>query len=411
MGERVMATIEVLAIGDEVLGGFTVNSNATFIAKKLREEGFEVLSHRVVPDAERPLSQALEEAIDRYDLLICTGGLGPTLDDRTREIIAKVFGTSLKINEEVLERLHLRYGKDGPSLQDQATIPKTAQPFHNSVGTAPGLLLRKGRCTVIFLPGVPTEMREMFSEHVLPYMREHFVAANLAERVILNVCRIRESDVDAVLREIVRKLPGLRYGIYPCFGTATVHLMSEDASILAQAEAEFRGHFGPRIYEQASMSEAIQWRFTQQGLTLATAESCTGGALAASLTRCPGASGFFLGGVVAYSNELKQKILGVSPQTLQNYGAVSRETVSEMAEGMRQLSGSDFALATSGIAGPTGASSGKPVGTVWFAIAQRGSPSYTELFQLSGNREAITLRSVYFALGTLWLHSVFDIDA
>lgn len=401
--------IEIISIGNEVLAGFTINSNAAFISAALRDAGYTISSHRVVPDDAEPVQKAISEGLDNYDLVLCTGGLGPTCDDRTRTIIADIFDAQLEYNEDVATQLQARYGEQFSTLENQATIPNTAEPFHNTVGTAPGLLFRKGQSTAIFMPGVPVEMREMFSRQVLPYIQKEFPLEKRQYRECLNVCLTKEADVDQILRKVMAEHPDLDCGIYPFQGLVCVHLIAEDSSEeaarqrlrapLEKMEAALAG----KTFKAPSgkIQEAIHQEFLSRGLTLATAESCTGGHIASTLVKLPGASKYLKGGIVAYSNEVKQQVLGVQASTLERHGAVSREMVIEMAEGVREKLQSDYGIATSGVAGPDGGSPEKPVGTVWVAVA---GPDKTvaHLIQLKGNRESIIERSTHHCLSRLW---------
>lgn len=397
-----MVSIEVLAIGDEVLAGFTLNSNSTFISAELRKCGYPTASHRVVPDASIPLKKALEKALTEHDILICTGGLGPTADDRTRTIISQAFETEMQYSEEVAERLKQRYGDACPSLENQATIPASARPFHNGVGTAPALLLEKNGKLAFFLPGVPVEMRALFTEQVLPYVQERFPVSQIKHRRIISACCVRESDVDEFLRKILSDFPEIEWGIYPSLGTVSVHLLSQNVDSLDLVEEKVIEHLGKKVFKGSQIQEAIHHYFIEHGLTLSLAESCTGGALSASLTQIPCSSQYFQGAAITYSNAMKRGILSVDSTTLESCGAVSAEVAKEMAEGVQKISGSDYAIAVSGVAGPGGGSEAKPVGTVWIAVAKKGEETYAELLSYKGNRTAIIQRAVNYALGILW---------
>lgn len=401
---------EVLAIGNEVLSGVTVNSNAASISRLLADLGFTVVHHEVVRDEREAIVRMLKDAIARSPLVICSGGLGPTLDDITRASIAGLFDCDLAFNEEVAADLARRYGDRPISLEDQATIPSKAKPFLNTVGTAPGLCFETTNNITIFLPGVPIEMREMMRHSVLPYLQEHYASGQVLTRRKLHFCLVTESRVDQVVREVDARHPNVDFGIYPGQGVVSVHLVVKTADA-AEAEAllkspiqELETAFPGRYFEAPSgrIEEAVHHLLTERKETLSTAESCTGGAIAAAITGQAGASKYFEGSVVSYSNAMKQALLGVPVETLEKHGAVSEETVCEMAQGACERLNTDFSIAVSGIAGPTGGTEEKPVGTVWMAVGRKGQSAVPRLLKTGGNREAIIHRSVQVALSHLW---------
>lgn len=403
---------EIIAIGNEVLRGYTVNSNAAYISQQLLIQlGLTVERHSALPDEPTLLKQGLAEALQRSQLIICTGGLGPTGDDITRKVAAELFSCELQYNRAVADHLLKRYGPQLTTLEDQATIPSKALPLHNSVGTAPGLLLWRDRALMTFLPGVPTEMQTMLTEQLIPYLaaQEIFVQKKRPFRHILHFWGIKEELIDQFLGGLCQQNPQLSYGIYPEQGVLSVHLITcsaesaEAEKLLAftskQLSQRFLSHHF--IAPSGQLAEAVQREFTQRGATLSLAESCTGGAIAASLTRHSGASNYFLGGVVVYSNALKRALVDVPQHLLDSYGAVSCPVVSAMALGIRQRTQSSWSIAVSGIAGPTGATPDKPVGTVWLAIAGPQAALHTWQIKAPGNRASIIAYSTNVALGHL----------
>lgn len=401
--------IEVIAIGSEILSGYTVNSNASYISMQLTKRGIETHYHTTLPDIEEKLVQAFNRAFERSDIIIATGGLGPTCDDLTRDVVAKLLDSPLVHRKEIEEMLVSRYGEKAVSLRDQATLPDKAIALENSLGTASGLYFyEKGR-HLFLLPGVPSEMKEIFNRSLLPRI-EHLVPQN--ERFLnesLHFTTIFESKVDPLLRELKKQFPKIKVGIYPFRGLISVQLShpfekgAEEK--LKRCKELLLDEFGDFSYPSSSgaIEEAVKSLFIEKQLTLTTAESCSGGAIAARLTALPGASNFFSGGVVTYSNEMKKRLLDVSENTLLNHGAVSREVVVEMAEGALQLAGSDASIAISGIAGPTGGSSEKPVGTVWLAIAGKEIETKEWLLKCGlKSRQMIIDYSVNRALGELY---------
>ena len=404
-------SVEVIAIGNELLAGVTVNTNATFISERFVQAGFLVSRHQVVPDEREVIQEAIRVAMKRSDVVVCTGGLGPTLDDLTRPIVAEIFHSDFYFNQEVADQLYARYGDRLVSLDDQATLPSKAIPFLNDVGTAPGLLFEdKGRI-VVLVPGVPVEMRAMVQDKVIPYLQNRFPISARQYREKLFFCQLSESKVDPLLRELRTEYPELGFGIYPSQGFIAVHLVThaesevEGRKKLAGASQRLCHEFASFQFDSpfGRIEEAIQRLFISNNWTISTAESCTGGSIAATLTGVSKASHYFLGSVVSYANSLKMNLLGVPESDLAEHGAVSEEVVIAMAKGVIEKTGSDYSIATSGIAGPDGGTEEKPVGTVWLAIGQPNGSVYTRCLQMKGNREAIVRKTVLFALSELWI--------
>lgn len=360
-------SIEIIAIGNEVLSGMTINSNAAYLGKRLAEEGWVTNRHTVLPDDRDMLTKGLQEALKRSSLVIATGGLGPTIDDITSSCAATLF-------EEVSQ-----------------TIP-------NSVGSALGLIYRSAKHTLILLPGIPTEMEPMFEESVLPYLHKMFPPKEKLLQEALHLALLKEQEVDPFLRE----LKGVECGIYPAYGTLTVRLTSKDKSALQVAVESVKKKFGSYLFPTEKIEEAIHEWFLSNQMTLALAESCTGGLIAAHLVAIPEASKYFLGSLVTYSDALKKNVLGVSANTLKTKGAVSREAATEMLQGVFKVTGADYGIAVTGIAGPSGGSAEKPVGTIWYAIGQNGKPPEIGTFLAKGNRRTIILQASHKLLGLLY---------
>lgn len=397
--------VEVVAIGDEVLSGRTVNGNGAYLARQLALAGFPVTAQRVLADEGEALKRGLSEALEQNDLVICTGGLGPTLDDCTRLAVLELVGGKNRFDERVAADLRRRYGDQLISLNDQATIPDRAEPFLNPVGTAPGLFFDLGEKVVVLLPGVPIEMEALFQEQLLPALQRRFPASQRSYFESVQLLLTPESAVDPLLRELQQSYPDLSFGIYPDQAFVSVRIGAKEAAHakIAPARKKIEAAFADRLFQGATLEEAVHEWMVATGSTLATAESCTGGAIAARLTRLAGASNYFLGSVVAYSNPAKESLLGVSRATLDRFGAVSGETVVEMVKGVLDRFGAQYGIAVSGIAGPSGGSPEKPVGTVWLAIAERGGICQTERLQLRGGRDAVIYRTVNQALARLLL--------
>lgn len=400
--------IEIVAIGNEVLGGFTVNSNATFISQALFKQGYRVTRHTVLPDYATDLRNGLAEALERNAVVICTGGLGPTCDDITRQIAAELFESDFRYDQALACELKKRYGNASVALDDQATVPSKATIIKNLLGTAPGLIFRSEKAILILLPGVPVEMRAMMLD-VLTYLQATVPLVKKTLCKTLHFFGLSEALVDPFLRKLQAKYPLVELGIYPSQGLLAVHLTleaSDEAYADVQLQAiydELAKQFSANFFEspQGRIEEAVQNKFLKEKCTLSVAESCTGGAIAARLTSLAGSSQYFLGSMVTYSNALKENLLAVPENLLQEQGAVSSEVIIAMWQGVLNLTGSDYAIAASGIAGPTGGTEDKPVGTVWCASGRRGSNPSVWKLQLRGNREMIIERTVNALLSSL----------
>lgn len=395
---------EVIAIGNEVLCGQVVNTNAAYIAKALSTEGYWVQKQSVLPDSFAELKEGLETALATSDLVIASGGLGPTFDDITRKVAAEIFSSDFHFNEEVALDLKNRYKDKLLSLTNQATVPSKAKLLSNSVGTAPGLVFHEGNKILILLPGVPQEMVPMMKDQVVPYLRENAPPSEKIHHASVEILLLEENLVNPTLEKLIHDYPMLSFGIFPGYGNVKVCFSGSDEQKLFEAKQLFSEAFAPYIFSSPSgqIVEALQKIMVFKKKTLALAESCTGGRIASEITSLSGSSEYFLGSFVVYSNKLKEEILGVDPQIIAEYGAVSKETVAAMAKGVLNKTDADFAIAVSGIAGPLGGTPQKPVGTVYVAIAERGHPVNVGLLEMRGSRETIILATVRKSLAHLY---------
>lgn len=396
--------VELIAIGGEILRGAIVNSNAAFISKTMQIHGWKISRHTVLPDDHAQLKAGLQEALQRSDIVITTGGLGPTCDDITRSVAAELFDSPFHYDEKIAADLKKRFSDKLISLEDQATVPSKAHILLNRVGTAPGFAFLRHQKCLIMLPGVPEEMKVMFTEQAIPYLAKHFSSHQVFHK-ILHLCLASESQVDLVLRKLIAKYPSVDFGIYPFWGFLSLSIASTNSSQLEKAEQELLAHYNDSIYStdpEATIESTLHTLFVQKKKTLACAESCTGGMIAQRLTSIPGASDFFLGSFVTYSNALKRDILNVSENALNTRGAVSAEVVQEMLQGVFAKTTADYAIAVSGIAGPSGATPDKPVGTVWVGVGERGKTPEVTRWQLPGNRLTINIGATNRALAALW---------
>jgi nicotinamide-nucleotide amidase len=369
--------IELITIGNEVLSGHTINSNAAFIGRELFQEGYRLFRESTILDDENEISEQLLASLERSDVVITTGGLGPTLDD---------------ISGHVAEK----------------TLKSTPELIPNHLGSAPGLMFHQGSHILVMLPGVPHEMKKMFLDSVLPYIKKNYPLKIRPYRQILSLTRLFELTVDPILRELKEKYPALEFGIYPALGLLQIHIYAfvdneEKAQEMIQPALQvLKERFAANVYEGGSIQEAIHSLFIEKGWTLSGAESVTGGSIAAHLTQLSGASKYFLGSVVSYSNESKINILGVSPKTIEQHGAVSEEVATEMVLGANRIYNSEFSFAVTGVAGPTGGTEEKPIGTVWFAVHRLGKEPKAWKVQGRGNREMIITFSMNEILGKLY---------
>jgi nicotinamide-nucleotide amidase len=413
-----MSEIEIISIGSELLTGKTINTNAAFISQKLRQIGLSVVRHTALSDNAEILKKELQIALHRSEIVITTGGLGPTFDDISKRVANSLFQSSLILNDKYYRDLQKRYKKFSRDLKEQATVPSNAVVFVNPIGTAPGLALPKEHPRLLMLPGVPKEMEALLEQSILPFLKKRFRKEEKCFEKELHFCLLWENDLHPILKKF--RSPKIDIGIYPEYATVTVVLRTQ-AKIKQIAEAAFaplvrklKAHFQAYLYESKNgrLEEAICEQLTKAKQTLVLAESCTGGAISARLTSISGSSKYFFGSFVTYSDRLKHSILHVSKETLKKHGAVSKETVQEMLEGAFHLTGADYGIAVSGIAGPTGGTVKKPVGTIWFAIGKRKEKPDIGLIPLMGiqKRDVIIQYASTYALGLLfsrWINTIY----
>ncbi len=389
---------EILAVGTELLMGQIVNTNAQYISSKLPEAGVGVYYHSVVGDNPDRLEDSLKLALERCDIVITTGGLGPTQDDLTKETISRVCGKKLVIHEESLNKIKNYFSRLGrqmtPNNEKQAYMPEGCIVLKNNNGTAPGCIIEMGEKAVIMLPGPPVEMKPMFLDYVMPYFKNK--GAYSLESVILRVFGIGESAMETKIMDLIDGQTNPTIATYAKEGEVTIRItasvpMGQSAEqILMPVVNEIKRRTGENLYsdKDESLDSVAAGLLLENNITIATAESCTGGLISEMLTDVPGISKVFMGGAVTYSNEAKMEYLGVKEQTLKAHGAVSRETAAEMAEGIRKRLKTDIGISVTGIAGPGGGTDEKPVGLVYVGLSGDGGTITKEL-RLSGNRKKI----------------------
>ncbi|HMI55082.1 MAG TPA: competence/damage-inducible protein A, partial [Gemmatimonadaceae bacterium] len=412
--------VELVTIGDELLLGFTIDTNAAHISRTLAAAGVEVVRRTTVGDDAKPIALAVSEALERTGAVITTGGLGPTSDDLTKPAIAKIFGRGMKFDEAIADALEQRWRARFPTSKfpvtnrTQAEIPEGARVLTNRHGTAPGIWLEDDRGRwVAMMPGVPREMRGMLSEELLPAIK---ALATGAENVVfsgtLRTTGIAESAISELLGPnflggAATELGSLPLAYLP--GVAGVDLrvtakgLQRPAAetLVHEAISKVRSRVGVYAYGEGEedLAAVVLDKCRALGLKLAVAESCTGGLLGERITNIPGSSDVFLGGVIAYHNDVKCQELGVSVETLEKYGAVSEEVALQMASGIREKLGASVGVSVTGIAGPGGGTPQKPVGLVWIAV--HAVEAKARRFHVVGDRTEIRQRAAQAALDML----------
>lgn len=404
-------TAEIIAVGSELLGGGVTNTNARFLSEVLTSAGVEVLYHTAVGDDEARLEQVVKLARERAELLVFTGGLGPTYDDMTKTAVCAALGTELEFHPEVVDEIRRYFDtvfrREMPQCNlQQAYLPRGCTVFHNGVGTAPGCAFTVGETTAVLLPGVPHECRHMAQHCLLPYLER--VHGCVIRSHDLRVFGLTEPQVQELLDDLLRQDDDLTLAPYAKTGEVSLHLSARAADENACEKrmepllAAVRTRLGAYLYgtDVAGLEEAVFRLCRDKGLTLSAAESCTGGLIAKRMTDIAGASQVFSGGVVSYTNAVKSHVLGVPASLLDAYGAVSAPVARAMATGVRVLTGSDLSVAVTGLAGPDGDERGNPVGTVFAAIATPGGVFVRHLL-LGGDRERIRTLTAHHALDML----------
>lgn len=405
---------QILSIGDELLIGQVVNTNASWIGEQITCAGFEVEKILVISDNKSAITEMLNSLCGVLPLVIITGGLGPTKDDITKTVICEFLSSTLVLNEDVLENIKTLFNKRGIDVsvtnQKQAEVPEACEIMQNKYGTAPGLWFEKNGTVFIALPGVPFEMKAMISEQVIPAIIKKLKPKIIVQKTI-HVLGIAESHLSDKLEEweSALKLKGYSLAYLPHFGVIRLRITGKgDNRVIIEKEIDGfvqqlleilpNDIFG---FDKDTLEFVIGKLLTEKQKTLAIAESCTGGKIAGLITSVPGSSNYFKGSVVAYSNEVKLKLLNVTPANIHKYGAVSQQVVEEMAVGALHLLHTDYSVATTGIAGPDGGTPDKPVGTVWIAVASAGSV-ISKKFVFGTLRDVNIERSSVTALGMLW---------
>ncbi|HDS06336.1 MAG TPA: competence/damage-inducible protein A [Bacteroides sp.] len=402
----------LITVGDEILIGQVTDTNVVWISRQLAGAGVRVGEMVTVPDDASRISRTLDRLMGKYDLIIMTGGLGPTKDDITKQTLADYFGSELVTNPEALDRITRFFKLRGRQMLEsnlhQADVPEGCEVLTNEHGTAPGMWFEKEGTILVSLPGVPYEMKQLMEDQVMPRLRRRIRIPYTVHRTVMTQ-GVPESYLAALLRNWEAELPScVKLAYLPSPGIVrlrlTVHepCTEEAEQILKVNIDKLLGIIPEHIFgfDDISLEEALGQLLREQGLTIATAESCTGGNVARMITSVPESSDYFTGSIVAYHNRIKTGILKVDESAVARFGAVSREVAEQMASGVKRIFGTDCAIATTGIAGPGGGTADKPVGTTWIAVAA-GERIYSRKFLFGGSRERIITQASCSAIQLL----------
>ena len=402
---------EIIAVGNEVVMGHTVNTNAAYIAKELQTIGIMPKYHTAICDEPETIKMALEVAMKRAKCIILTGGLGPTNDDLTKETVCDFLNETMHMQEAALKIIEAYFQSVNRVMTDnnkkQALFPNTAHILPNHHGTAPGCILQKNEHYIILLPGPPKEMQPMFKEYVKPYFEK--LQTTCYETLDIRLFGIGESLMAETISDILGEYPWGTIAPYISGYEVIVRIIArgktkqEALSFIEKGKNAIVARLGEFVvgYNEDNIEDQILKALSKHQYTVATVESCTGGLLAGTLVNCSGISEFFKEGMVTYSNEAKTKLVGVREATLNRVGAVSKETAKEMAEGVRRVTGAHIGLSTTGIAGPTGGTPEKPVGLVYIGIAMPDK-TYVHELRLKGTRKQIREKTVETVLYELY---------
>jgi nicotinamide-nucleotide amidase len=403
---------EIITIGDELLLGMTIDTNSAFIATILTEAGFKIYQITSISDNREHILKAIDEAFTRSDFVLVTGGLGPTSDDITKETIATYFNSDLVTDDATLNTISALLRSRGLEMNEnnrkQALVPDRCKVLSNERGTAPGMLFERDGHSLVLMPGVPYEMRYIMETHIVPYIKNHFRKEAIVYRTIMTYGTF-EAKLAEILEPFEEELPGdVRLAYLPTSGIIKLRLTAGGDTREAALQkingqiSKLQGIIPQYIYgyDGITLEEAVGELLESKSLSLGIAESCTGGRISGMITSVPGSSAYFRGAVIAYDNSVKISELGVDSLLLKEKGAVSEPVAAAMAEGVRNMLGTDFAVATTGIAGPGGGSPDKPVGTVWIAVASAAG-TVTGKYGFGMNRETNIRRASLASLNML----------
>ncbi|MFH0761748.1 MAG: competence/damage-inducible protein A [Bacteroidota bacterium] len=410
---------EIITIGDELLMGHTIDTNSAWIGDRLSKIGLPVRRIISISDEPEEIRSALEDSMKRADLILITGGLGPTNDDRTKKTLAEFFNSRLIINQDILSDIEKLWGKRRVPLigldRDQSQVPDNCRVIRNPNGTAPGMWFELNGKIIISMPGVPFEMKGMMEETILPALQDHFKAPEVIYKTVMTA-GVGESVLATRIKPWEDCIPeGFSLAYLPSPGIVKLRITGKGSDT---KEVKKRMHMLVEMlvrlipdwvygYDDETLPEVTGRLLFKNKLTLATAESCTGGTIASLITSVPGSSAWYRGSIVAYSNDIKESLLDVPANTIEIYGAVSQEVVEKMASAARIKIGADYAVAVSGIAGPDGGSAEKPVGTVWIAVSGPKTTT-SKLFTMGEHRGRNIMRASLVALNMVRIRVLKD---
>ncbi len=403
---------EIISIGDELLIGQVVNTNASWLGIEFNLAGISIYQITAVSDDRNHILTALAEAGHRAEIILITGGLGPTKDDITKQVLCEYFNTRLVFNDDVYQNIERLFGARGVKIGElnrkQAEVPESCIPIPNLNGTAPGMWFEKEGKIYISMPGVPYEMKMMVTGSVIPWLQKRFKTGAIVHKTVMTM-GIPESVLANKIANWEDQLPNnIKLAYLPQPGAVRLRLTAKgDDKILIEKQVNIEIEKLKEIlpdeisaFDDEPIFETIGKLLREKNKTLSTAESCTGGYIAHLITSVAGSSDYFKGSVIAYSNEIKINLLGVNPSSIEKFGAVSEQVVTEMAASARRILATDYAIAVSGIAGPGGGTYEKPVGTAWIAIAS-AEKTVTRRLQLGDHRERNIIRTAFAALDML----------
>jgi len=404
---------ELIAVGSELLSWDKTETNSLYISKQLNLLGINVRYKSIVGDAESDIEVVLKAAVSRSQVVIITGGLGPTEDDLTRKAVAKALKRGLVLKEELIEKIKKRFESMGKAMpknnERQALMPNKAVVIDNPIGTAPGFAIEQDKVLVICLPGVPAEMQRMFEDGAAPLIKKRIDASQAVKLRIIRTCGIAEAKVDELIGGLYTIDKNIKIGLAVDEKGVDVRITSSKASeietsrLLAELEEKITARLKDYIYgfDNEEMEEIVVRLLMEKRAKLAVAESCTGGLISKRLTDISGSSACFDRGIVSYSNEAKVQMLKVSSKLIEEYGAVSSQAAMAMAESVRRISNTELGIGVTGIAGPTGGTPEKPVGLVYIAISEKGKETRCKGYNFAGNRGMIRMKASQFALNII----------
>lgn len=389
---------DIISIGDEILNGQTINTNASWMAIELNNIGIQIRHVISISDNKEDIIETIDKSLQKVDFILITGGLGPTSDDLTRDVLAEFFKTKLIFDQKVLDNIERIFSARNREMnqhtKDLAWVPQTAKTLYNDMGTAPGALYHMGNQVVVSMPGVPYEMKSMMNKDVLPYLRNNFHLPFILHKHILTA-GAGESQISELLVDFEKQLPSsVKLAYLPGLASVKLRLtaMGSNQQMLEktiQEQSEKVVSLLDKLvfgFDNDTLERKIGEILMTKNLKLSVAESCTGGYLGHLITSVSGSSQYFFGGAITYSNDLKMNLLGVKKKTLDSYGAVSEQTVNEMIQGSLQVFGSDISIAISGVTGPGGGSEEKPIGTVYIGVGNKDK-KYIRKYQFTKDRE------------------------